>query len=63
MKRYVITLDYFDYADNDTQAIENALNKAIEEDLKNDNKCSVLTIHRADFGSVKPELIYSKTKK
>lgn len=53
MKRYVITLEMFVYAENDASAKAIAESKAKKECEYNDNRCSVSNIVERPFGSLK----------
>lgn len=50
MKRYVVTLDFYLYAENDESAIKEALKIAYEEDKKFDNRCTVVSLHEQPTG-------------
>ncbi len=50
-KRYAVTIDFYIYADSDAQAIEDAEKFAKDQDKQNDDRCNVISIHRAGIGS------------
>lgn len=49
-KRYVVTMDFYLYAENDDEAVKEALKIAYEEDKKHDNKCTVVSINEQPTG-------------
>tara|TARA_Y100000004_G_C8784388_1_gene356411 strand:- start:526 stop:702 length:177 start_codon:yes stop_codon:yes gene_type:complete len=51
MKRYIVEVSYFVWADSDEQAKEIAEKKCRVEQMKHDNRCSVEKILQNDFGS------------
>lgn len=53
MKRYVVTLEMYVYAENDASAKAIAESKAKKEREYNDNRCSVSNIVEQPFGSFK----------
>ena len=53
MKRYVVTIEMYVYAENDASAKAIAESKAKKEREYNDNRCSVSGIVEQPFGSLK----------
>lgn len=49
-KRYVASIDFYIYAENESDAINQAKNIASEIDLKYDNKASLNSIGEKPFG-------------
>ena len=52
MKRYIVEVSYYVWADSDEEAKEIANRKCVVEQMKNDNRCSVEKISQNDFGSL-----------
>lgn len=52
MKRYVVTLDLYVYAKDDTKAKEEAEFYVKHNKLVDDNKAEIVSIHEAPFGVV-----------
>jgi hypothetical protein len=53
MKRYVLTLEMYVYAENDASVKAIAESKAKKEREYNDNRCSVVDIVEQPFGQLK----------
>ena len=53
MKRYIITLEMYVWAENDASVKAIAESKAKKENEYNDNRCSVSNIVEQEFGSFK----------
>lgn len=51
-KRYVVTIDFYLFAESDEQAIEKAKSFCEQEKESKDNCCSVVSIHENNFGSL-----------
>lgn len=62
MKRYIITLSFYDYAENDQDAIATAKAKAKAMNDDNDNQCVVEAVHSAPFASLTTTEIYNVNK-
>lgn len=52
MKRYVVTLEKYVFAENDKEAIYQAQKQAVKEQVTEDNRCSVTEIVEQPFGSI-----------
>tara|TARA_R110000868_G_scaffold400073_2_gene674212 strand:- start:99 stop:290 length:192 start_codon:yes stop_codon:yes gene_type:complete len=50
-RRYVVTISFYVWEDNDDEAIKVANEFAKNIDDKEDNRCSVDSIHEQEFGS------------
>ena len=51
MKRYVVTLEKYVFAENDKEAIFQAQKQATDEQIAHDNRCSVTEIVEQPFGT------------
>lgn len=51
MKRYIVEVSYFVWADSDEEAKETAERKCRVEQMKHDNRCSIEKISENEFGS------------
>ena len=58
MKRYVLTLDLYIYADSDEDVKELAEQFAKDLDQLHDNKCNVVEIHENEFGTIGNRKVY-----
>ena len=52
MKRYVVTLEKYVFAENDKEAIFQAQKQATDEQIAHDNRCSVTEIVEHPFGTI-----------
>jgi hypothetical protein len=52
LKRYVVTLEKYVFAENDKEAIYQAQKQAVKEQIAEDNRCSVTEIVEQPFGTI-----------
>ena len=57
MKRYIVVIDAYVYAEDNKEAIQKAQALAKELDDKHDNKAKVIELHQNDFGSIQSQLV------
>ena len=57
MKRYIVVIDAYVYAEDNKEAIQKAQALAKELDDKHDNKAKVIELHQNDFGSIQSHKI------
>lgn len=58
MKRYVVKMEFFVWAENDEQAISIAESKAKKENEYNDNRANITEVSNNSFGSFVMNKIY-----
>lgn len=51
-KRYVVTTDFYIFANDDAEAVAKARHHSAEQSTKNDDRCSVVSIHEQPFGKM-----------
>tara|TARA_Y100001937_G_scaffold84499_2_gene114351 strand:- start:5290 stop:5466 length:177 start_codon:yes stop_codon:yes gene_type:complete len=52
MKRYVVQIEKYVWAENDEAVKEIVEQECSKEDIKRDNRCSVVQIVEQEFGSI-----------
>tara|TARA_Y100000033_G_C2746147_1_gene111195 strand:- start:869 stop:1045 length:177 start_codon:yes stop_codon:yes gene_type:complete len=52
MKRYVVQVEKYVWAEDDKDVISKMEHECSKEDIKNDNRCSVVQIVEQPFGSI-----------
>ncbi|MEM6815296.1 MAG: hypothetical protein AAF600_13075 [Bacteroidota bacterium] len=57
MKRYVVTMDFYVYADSDVEAVDQAKKYADDFDSAKDNRANVISVHENPFASTVSRLI------
>jgi len=62
MKRYVVKMEFFVWADSDREAIAIAESKAKKECDYYDNRANITEVTKKNFGSFNEECIYNLTR-
>lgn len=61
-KRYVATIDFYVWGDNDEDVIKQVQEYCTEQDLKNDNHCNLISLVEQPVGKIGNRVVINNTE-
>ena len=61
-KRYVATVEFYVWGDNDEDVIKQVQEYCTEQDLKNDNHCNLISLVEQPWGKIGNRVVISNTE-
>lgn len=61
-KRYVATIDFYVWGDNDEDVIKQVEDYCREQDLKNDNNCNLISLVEQPLGKIGNRVVIGSTE-
>jgi hypothetical protein len=62
-KRYVATVEFYVWGDNDEDVIKQVQEYCTEQDLKNDNHCNLISLVEQPLGKIGNRVVISNSSK